>query len=262
MERLRINSTNSIYEGYTTLNKTGPATIFHEFTMEEGKLLVNKSYAEHILLSSNMYERYYKESPRYNNECNIYNLINQDYELTKIYKPAVLRPSKSAVKSIYYNTKYIKECLEKGFVGDELKFFEIKQDQHKKYNMGEEIEYSVENRNHYNNYSILLRDNNGNSAISTSNEVEFQFVINPPSEDLIYKVEMEKANLAAKINSNVSIFVNNSFCDNIDLSAREAFEIRIPRNLIDSEVLRIKFTLEDSDKMIFYRMSLEDNANH
>lgn len=254
-----INRTNSIYEGYTTLNKTGPGTIFNEFSIEEGKLLVNKSYVEYILLSSNIYDRYYKEADRYNNECNIYNLINEDYELIKSYKPAVLRQSKSAVKSIYYNTKYIKECLDKGFIGDELKFFKVKQDQHKKYNMDEEIEFSAANGK-YCNYSKLVKENNDSSVISTTNEVEFQFIINKPPNDLIYKIEMEKADLNTKMNTNVSIFVNNNFYKNINLSIKEVYEMSIPQILIDSEVLRIKFMLEGSDKVIFYRMNLENNT--
>ena len=249
-----INTNNSIYEGYTPLRKTGPGTIFGEFSENENSISVNKSYANYILLRSQMYERYYNESNWYKDECNVYNLLDSDYKLIKEYKPVIIKQSKFAIKSIYYNIKYIKECMDKGYVGDELKFYSIDSNQHTNYKLGEEI-----NRQSYINYSNDFedKDKDNKKIISKNNTVLFKFYLDNTKKDLKLSTELEKYNINERNETNANIFINGEYYNAIKISSKNNYEINIPKEKINLDSLEIKFVLDDSDKIAFYSMKLE-----
>ena len=74
-----ITPENTKFEGYTPFNPGAPGNIFnHDF---------NASNDKFIILSSQMFVRYYNEPSRYSNEIIIYERIKNNYPLIKEFSP-------------------------------------------------------------------------------------------------------------------------------------------------------------------------------
>jgi hypothetical protein len=126
-DKNNINSGNSIYEGYTPLNPTDPILIFDRFVIEDDKLLVDEkyNYAKYIILSNNMYGRFYDEPKKYTHQINIYNKLNEQYTLVKEYTPISKYASYCCIVNIYNNVEYATKSYKLGYIGDCIKIYSI-----------------------------------------------------------------------------------------------------------------------------------------
>lgn len=77
-----ITSRNSIFEGYTPLLPQFPKDIFEDYEEKS-----RKSEYDFIILSSQMYDRFFQEPERYQDEINIYKTIRNTYPLLMIFEP-------------------------------------------------------------------------------------------------------------------------------------------------------------------------------
>jgi len=95
-----ITKDNTVFEGYTPLNLQFPQMIFdYEY----------ESFDEirYVILSSQMYQRYYNEPDRYKNEINFYNKIRNENTLIYEISPTQVdsKNMKQAIENIGYYIK-------------------------------------------------------------------------------------------------------------------------------------------------------------
>ena len=115
-----ITEKNCIYEGYTPLLPNQYKTIFEENLEQEA--------IDYVILSSNMYDRYYSDRERYKKEVLFYENIDKNYLLVETIAPhPVSIEIFERVENIYY---YIRQQLDTEsidrFNGFTIKIYNIK----------------------------------------------------------------------------------------------------------------------------------------
>lgn len=116
-----ITAENSLYEGYTPLLPQFPKTIFTENPEN------SQSTIKYIVLSSNMYSRYFNEPERYSDEVNYYTDINENHELIAQFSPTPPPTNfKDKIEDIYYYLKrYFDQTANERYTGPTIKIFRI-----------------------------------------------------------------------------------------------------------------------------------------
>ena len=123
-----ITKENSIYEGYSPLCVSGPASL--NCSMDtEGNLAfpVDKENAEYIVLSSNMYGRYYAEPERYAGQIAVYEKIKEQYPL--IYENQTVQEmrSVSGIINSFYSANSLWQKTEGKNCGYSIMIYQITQ---------------------------------------------------------------------------------------------------------------------------------------
>ena len=76
-----ITPENSLFEGYTPFQtRQGPKTIFSDYEQQRGNF-------EYIILSSGMYERFFREPSRYIEEISFYESLREEHQLIASFEP-------------------------------------------------------------------------------------------------------------------------------------------------------------------------------
>ncbi|MGD6831808.1 ArnT family glycosyltransferase [Sutcliffiella halmapala] len=107
-----IERANTLFEGYTPFKPDYPTRIFDHYPTDK----------EYIMLSSSMYNRFYKEPERYPEYIQFYETIKKENNLLKTFQPLTLKiPVGNAAYETGYKTeltrliesgKFIKEMLD------------------------------------------------------------------------------------------------------------------------------------------------------
>ena len=107
-----ITQENSIYEGYSPFLLRGPKNI-DEILVEDGEIRTceEKAGSKFIILSSNMYERYYNEPLRYEGQIEKYESIHRNCRLLKVFVPLQLENKPVAILNIVEKVKEINSIL-------------------------------------------------------------------------------------------------------------------------------------------------------
>lgn len=116
-----IKPENTIYEGYTPFLPQYPSTIF------SNDLSATENSIEYIILSSQMYQRYYGEADRYIDEVAYYEEIQQNHILVKEFSPD---PNSTDLKDklddiVYYFLRYLKLTPQSRLTGPTVKIYKI-----------------------------------------------------------------------------------------------------------------------------------------
>ncbi len=116
-----ITPENSIYEGYTPFAPRNYEVIF-DTNFDE----LEKS-TKYIILSSNMYARYFYEADRYTDEVDFYNSIEQDHTLIKQFSPTSPPTNlKEEIEDIaFYVLRHFNINQNNRYTGPILKIYEI-----------------------------------------------------------------------------------------------------------------------------------------
>jgi len=116
-----ITSENSVFEGYTPFNPQFPDMIFDFENIPNDKI-------KYIILSSQMYQRYFSEPDRYHEEINFYNEIRSSYKLIYEISPTQVdsKNLKQAVENIgYYIRLQLGNNSEIRLSGPSIQIYEI-----------------------------------------------------------------------------------------------------------------------------------------
>lgn len=103
-----ITKENSLYDGYTPFAMNDLETISVSLD-DEGKIQLTEEQAgvTYIILSSNMYNRYYAEPERYTLQVEMYDAIREQCELLCQFVPYGCKTSQWSVQNIILRMKYI-----------------------------------------------------------------------------------------------------------------------------------------------------------
>jgi hypothetical protein len=95
-----ITSENSVFEGYTPLNPQFPNMIF-DFEH------ISNNEIQYVILSSQIYRRYFAEPSRYHEEINFYNNLRSTHNLIYEISPTPMESKnvKQAIENIVYYIK-------------------------------------------------------------------------------------------------------------------------------------------------------------
>lgn len=116
-----ITTDNAIYEGYTPLFPQFYKTIFNQDPNSQDETI------KYVLLSSNMYARYFNEAERYKNEVSYYQDIEQNHKLMEEFE-ATPRPTELQGKIediIYYFLRYFNKNQDARYTGPTIRIFKI-----------------------------------------------------------------------------------------------------------------------------------------
>jgi hypothetical protein len=116
-----ITTENAIYEGYTPLFPQFYKTIFNEDPDSQDETI------KYIVLSSNMYGRYFYEADRYTDQVNYYQAIDQNHKLIKEFEPT---PNPTDLQGkiediIYYFLRYFNKNQDARYTGPTIRIFKI-----------------------------------------------------------------------------------------------------------------------------------------
>lgn len=116
-----ITPENSIYEGYTPFIPRMYQVIFDEEIDELGNSI------DYVILSSNMYNRFYYEIDRYTDEVNFYETIKREYPLIKEFSPTPPPTNiKEEIEDIaFYVLRYFNRNQNDRYRGPTIKIFDI-----------------------------------------------------------------------------------------------------------------------------------------
>jgi hypothetical protein len=114
---------NTLYEGYTPFNPTGPATIFGG--LEDSITTPMNQDLKYIILSSSMYSRFYAEPDKYGKEITIYEAIKANKTVLREFEPVMVSESSNDLKNIMNSLKNIAGYLSGGYSGPHLIFYEF-----------------------------------------------------------------------------------------------------------------------------------------
>lgn len=123
-----ITPENTIYDGYSPLLPTYATSITFKMEVADGKLnITDKEFekAKYVILSSDMYDRYYAEPDVYKTIIKVYDAVDDECTLIKEYKSEERKENYSCINSIINNVKYISKSLKKGYVGNTIKIYKI-----------------------------------------------------------------------------------------------------------------------------------------
>jgi hypothetical protein len=127
-----INSTNTIFEGYTPLLPGGAGSVFGQFDVIGGRLLLSKvhksSAMRYVALSSDMYDRY-EADPKYGVEQRFYAILDEQFPLLTTYRPAPIgRPTVFEIPTIWNAVANVVGVAHGGLSGPTIKLYEIPAD--------------------------------------------------------------------------------------------------------------------------------------
>jgi hypothetical protein len=116
-----ITPDNSIYEGYTPFLPQSHFVIFDQDIKELDASI------KYILLSSNMYNRFFNEPSRYADEVNFYKDIEKDHTLFKEFIPTK-RPTslRDEIEDIaFYILRYYNRSIENRYSGPTIRIYQV-----------------------------------------------------------------------------------------------------------------------------------------
>ncbi len=125
-----ITAQNSIYDGYTPFMLDGVKTISIMLD-SEGKICLTEEQqdAEYIIISGTMYNRYYAEEERYAETVAMYDAIQEQCELIKIYESCGFTvKSGGIVNSIINNIVFIFTDMDDLTAGTTIQIYKVPSD--------------------------------------------------------------------------------------------------------------------------------------
>ncbi|MCC8164378.1 MAG: glycosyltransferase family 39 protein [Lachnospiraceae bacterium] len=123
-----ITSDNSLADGYTPYKMKGSGTV--PVNLDEDGMIVlgeDQANASYIILSSNMYNRYYAEPERYSSQVKMYDAIQEQCELIAKFSPTSYKSSSWLFQDIVYKLKYICNYDEDTSSGNTILIYRIVQ---------------------------------------------------------------------------------------------------------------------------------------
>lgn len=116
-----ITSKNSIYEGYTPFSSQFYKEVSSEDIKEENDSI------SYIILSSQMYNRYFDEPVRYKEQVSFYNEIDRNHKIIRVFSPTP-EPNSLPGKMdqiAFYFSRYFKNTKNERFNGPTIKIYRI-----------------------------------------------------------------------------------------------------------------------------------------
>ena len=118
-----ITTENSLFEGYTPLQERQQfKTIFEDY-------LSIKDHIDYIVLSSDMYDRYYQEPGRYAYEVSIYDTIRRQHDLIAKFEPSQ-SPENSIQRMddiLFYVRRTLGQTTADRFRGPVIEIYRVRQ---------------------------------------------------------------------------------------------------------------------------------------
>jgi 4-amino-4-deoxy-L-arabinose transferase-like glycosyltransferase len=125
-----VDTTNTIYEGYTPLFPGEPKAIFNEFKYVNGRLVLSStghgsSRIRYVALSSYMYARYLGD-PRYASKQRFYAMLKEQFPLLMTFYPATRRNATVLEGTNIWNAlDYVGQVARGGLCGPNIELYEI-----------------------------------------------------------------------------------------------------------------------------------------
>jgi len=275
IEENSINRRNSVFEGYTTLNPTGPTTIMDAFEKTDDVYYLRNNRIENVILSSSIYDRFKAEPTRYTEQVAFYNSLADNYAETKCFSAVPRSSSRIDLVNIYYNISYIIREKIHGIVGPTLIFYETDINNFIPYTFSSPIYFNDANKS-YDRYYIRGLAGQEKSGIWTSGkETEFLFFLPNSEKNLNLSLNVSpfvEINLSAQI---IEIVANGESLGTLEIKEKGTYDIIIPNGIIDKNRLNLKFLLytaaspkelqiSDDERILglfFYEMSISENTN-
>lgn len=147
-----ITRANSMAETYTPLYKAGGSNYRYFQNRSDGTLEIANPNMQYIIISSNVYARYYNEPTRYKDTVAQYERLNAEfklvYALDQKYAEYMEKGSISAIRTVAYSIRKIQEMAAQGYSGPAIKIYAVDENQYAKYPIGESILFSKEQANY------------------------------------------------------------------------------------------------------------------
>ena len=117
-----ITANNSLFEGYTPLQERQDfAIIFEDYQLMQDEI-------GYILLSSDIYDRYYQEPERYSHEVAIYDTIRRDHHLLAKFEPS--QPPENSIQRmgdiLFYIRRTLGQTITDRFRGPVIEIYQVK----------------------------------------------------------------------------------------------------------------------------------------
>ena len=270
-----INESNSVFEGYTTLNPTGPATIMDAFEkMEDDVYYLRNNRIENIIISSNMYDRFKREPTRDTEQVALYDSLDNNYIETKNFSEISHSSSGIEIANIYYNIRYIIRAQNHGTLGPALIFYETAPQNYVPYTFSSTVYFDDANKSYDSYYITGLSRQEENGIWTQGNETEFLFYLSDSEKDLTLSLNIcpfVGADLSAQV---IEIVANGESVGTLEIGEEGVYDIIIPKGILDDNRLNLKFLLHTATSpkelqinederilsLFFYEMSIRENA--
>jgi len=269
-----ISESNSVFEGYTTLKLTGPATIMDAFEKMDDVYYLRNNRIENIIISSNMYSRFKREPMRYTEQVSFYNSLNDNYIETKRFGEVSRSSSGIEIANIYYNIRYIMRAQNQGILGPALIFYEAAPQNYVPYTFSSTVYFDDANKSYDRYYMTGLSRQEESGIWTQGNETEFLFYLSDSEKDLTLSLNIcpfVGADLSAQV---IEIVANGESVGTLEISEEGVYDIIIPKGILDDNRLNLKFLLHTATSpkelqinederifsLFFYEMSIRENA--
>jgi hypothetical protein len=236
-----ITRQNTVFEGYTPLNPTGPRTIFSAFDAVGDNFVLKESRVDYVILSSNMFGRFYAEPVRYADQIKIYEALAADYELIDNPKPPIIKYSTIEAISIYYHAKYCFDAIGNGS-GPELQFYKADNKNHASYQIGKSVIFAKDGctANQYVIDGLGSADEKG--TWSSGDTTQFRFYFNDESpENLRLNFTVTPLRSTNLPSQKVDVYAGNEKIAELDIKETGNFGIDLPNSAIADGKLDIIF---------------------
>ena len=270
-----INESNSVFEGYTTLNPSGSTTKMDAFEkMEDDVYYLGNNRIENIIISSNMYDRFKREPTRYTEQVSFYNSLDDNYIETKRFSGISRSSSRNEITNIYYNISYIIRAKNHGTLGPALIFYETAPQNYVPYTFSSTVYFDDANKSYDRYYITGLSEQEESGIWTQGNGTEFIFYLPDSEKDLTLSLNicpLVGDNLSAQI---IEIVANGESIGTLEISEEGVYDIIIPKGIIDENRLNLKFLLYTATSpkelqvskderilsLFFYEMSIRENT--
>jgi len=119
-----MDENNTVFEGYTPLKPGKGGFAFAAFEKADGNIYLVDENIEHIILSSDMFDRILYAPDKFPGEVMFYRLLAENFTETKRFNVASRNKSPIDVVNIVYSIGYMARVIENGQTGPTLIFYE------------------------------------------------------------------------------------------------------------------------------------------
>ena len=123
-----MDESNTVFEGYTPLKPDRGGFAFAAFEKGDENIYLIDDNIEHIIISSDMFDRILDEPDRFPGEAMFYRLLAENFTETKRFVVADRDKSPIDIVNIIYSISYMARVIEDGQTGPTLIFYETSPD--------------------------------------------------------------------------------------------------------------------------------------
>lgn len=187
-EQNGITKENTLYDGYTPFKLNGPETI--NISFDESDNMIVPPGIEYLIISSNMYSRYYAEPNQYKDQINMYDNIQNQNDLIYEAGGSYFGHSNIGIVNLVKTTKKIIDYDNNTINGDIIKIYHIRGGIR-----GESLEFGEFSLKYTGDESLVMNENNNSLKILVCPEDYTKPLSNSNKYRISYHIYDEDNNL-------------------------------------------------------------------